>query len=911
MHEKKLAILLVEDNPADARLIELLLASRPHEPTIIRRAPTLADARAAIASGPLPDIILLDTGLPDAAPEETVGLVQAMAPTVPIVVLSGQSDESVAIRAVREGAQDYLVKGRIDSELLSRAVRYAMERKKAAEALRASEDRFQSFMSNSPAVAFIKDEQGRYIYVNALFERVFGLGEGGWKGKSDTDLWPPETAAALRRNDAAALHGNRPIEFQETIPGLDGPREWLSFKFPILGSDHRRLLAGMAVDTTARVRAEEALREAEAARLHAVRLQSETLNALPAHVALIDAEGNVLVVNESWQRFGAAQGMRDARFGVGSNYLDVSEQAAGESRDADLVAKGIRGVLAGDMPCFIHEYPCDGPDGRRWFRMHVSPILGRHQRGAVIMHLDISDRKAAEESLRHSEERHRMIVETAQEGIWLVDQNWRTTLVNARLCEMLGYSAEELIGRHLLDFMDDRGRMEAVELMRRREQGLSEYHQFRFLHKDGREVWVSASTSSIRDAATGFQGALAMLTDITERRRTEQALRDADDQLRQAQKMEAVGLLASGVAHDFNNLLTAIRGYASLARSSLYEDHPALESLDQVEEASRQAAGVAGALLTFARKTRAEKTPIRLATVVESAARLFRRTLPPGVTFVLETAGSDETWINGDETQLHQVVMNLALNARDAIDRPGRIRVRVVPAPPLAAGGPQRVSLIVSDTGCGMTPEVQARIFEPFFTTKARGRGTGLGLSVIHGIVQDHGGVISVDSKPGLGSTFTVTFPVVSSPPRSEGPLPSLVEGDKGARLAVVVQSSSLVRGVVASMLSTLGYDCVQAGTTGEAESLCASSARPASVLVADAQLADGTGTALLERMRQTSPRLRGVLVTDVLPPDEGAGNSYSVWLRKPFRVNDLQHALHRLAGRTASPAATPGENHE
>ncbi len=835
------------------------------------------------------DLILLDMGLPDVAQEDTVLAVQGMAPKTPIVVLSGQSDESVALRAVREGAQDYLVKGRIDAELLSRSIRYAVERKRSAEALRESEDRFQSFMNNSPAVAYMKDEQGRYVWVNALFERVLGLTPQTWHGKTDFDLWPHDVATRLRENDSMALSGGRAVEVSESVPGVSGQQEWLTLKFPFENAAGRRFLAAMSVDVTQRVRAEEALREAETARMRAVHLQSETLNALPAQVALIDENGEILVVNGSWVRFGKDRNRRTT--GVGRNYLEISDSS--ECTDGMAVANGIRAVLAGRIPSFEHEYPCDHKDQKLWFRVHVSPIESLGKRGAVVMHLDITDRKAAEESLRRSEDRYRIIVETAQEGIWLVDERWRTTLVNTRMAEMLGYTVEEMMGRHLLDFIPDSERQSTIENMRRRESGVSEYHEFKFQRKNGGEIWTSISTCPIHDQSSGFTGALAMITDITERRRAEQALKEADEQLRQSQKMEAVGLLASGVAHDFNNLLTAIRGYASLARSTLYEDHPALESLDQVEEASRQATGVAGALLTFARKTRSEKVPVRLSSIVETAARLFRRTLPAGISFEADISRAADLWVEADETQLHQVIMNLALNARDAIERVGKITIIAEPA---KLGDKPGAALIVRDTGMGMSAQVQTRIFEPFFTTKPRGRGTGLGLSVLHSIVAEHGGKISVDSRLGKGSTFTVTLAAIPAPTGHSDYMPPMLKGSLDAGLAVVVQNSPLVRGVVASMLSTLGYECAHAGSAGEARAVAGASSRPVSLIVADATLPDGPASDLVESLRTLAPNLKTILVADVLPPEESMTDPHVVWLKKPFRVNDLQQSLQRLA---------------
>jgi two-component system, cell cycle sensor histidine kinase and response regulator CckA len=401
-----------------------------------------------------------------------------------------------------------------------------------------------------------------------------------------------------------------------------------------------------------------------------------------------------------------------------------------------------------------------------------------------------------------------------------------------------------------------------------------------------------------------------------DRKQAEQALREADEQLRQSQKMEAVGQLASGVAHDFNNLLTAIRGYASLVRNTLGENHPALESLDQVEEASRQATGVAGALLTFARRTRAEKSPVNVAQAVESAARLFRRTLPPSIRLTVDTTRADDLWVAADSTQLQQVIINLALNAKDAITArddgkgSGTLSVEALPAraPRTRQLGarpkPTSVNIVVRDTGVGMTPDIKERIFEPFFTTKPRGRGTGLGLAVIHGIVQDHAGKVSVESTPGAGSTFTVTLPLTQAPavqiePRPEQP--AFVPGG----LALLAEDNQLVRGLLASMLAALGYEIAHASTAEQALKAAAGIDLPIDLLVVDQDLPGRGGALLLDDLRAAGhPSTRAVIVAPSNSTDEFTAPGV-VLLRKPFQLADLQRAIALLDShaRTESPA--------
>jgi signal transduction histidine kinase/CheY-like chemotaxis protein len=446
-----------------------------------------------------------------------------------------------------------------------------------------------------------------------------------------------------------------------------------------------------------------------------------------------------------------------------------------------------------------------------------------------------------------------------------------------------------------------------AEAAERSSGGLPVQYELELTSKDGSLVTASVSACAMLDERGAVEATLRMLDDVTERRATDRAVRETQQQLGRMQKLEAIGLLAEGVAHDINNLLTAVRGYAGLTRSALGPDHPALESLDQVEEAARQASGVASSLLTFAKGGASEKSPVRLASVVEEAVRLFRRTLGARINLAVDTREGDDLWVQGDRTHLHQVITHLALNARDAVrEQGGEISIRVEPAMDGSDAGPW-AALVVEDDGSGMTSEVQARIFDPFFTTKPAGEGTGLGLSMIHGIVKDHGGRIDVHSTPGTGSRFRVVLPCVagaSSPAAATtaewatpGVAPRLPPGP-----ALVVQESPMIRGVVGSMLASLGYDVVHASDVASA--LEAAGDREAStwLVVSDTTLRDGSAKGLLESLRRVAPDTCGVAISDA-SPDAGTQSPGLATLRKPFRVADLEACLRTLG---STPAAMP-----
>ena len=380
--------------------------------------------------------------------------------------------------------------------------------------------------------------------------------------------------------------------------------------------------------------------------------------------------------------------------------------------------------------------------------------------GVVISRM-LAARRRSEQALREGKERYRRLFTEMSGGFALHEVvrddegrpcDYLFLEVNSAFEKLTGLRREAILGRSVRDVIPGAGSrwVDAyAEVARTGRSMRIESH----LHEPDRHCDVVAFSPK-----RGYIAAI--VTDATQRRQLE-------DQLRQAQKMEAVGTLASGIAHDFNNLLTAIYGYTELAKTFLPGDSPAVESLNMVEQAARQASGVTRSLLTFSRKAPGHKQVLNLTVVINDTVRLLRHVLPASIEVEQIIPPGFDGWVNADAMQLQQVLMNLAVNARDAMPDGGRLGISLhhEPATPAAgSAGPAGAAdgsavLVVEDSGIGMSEETQARIFDPFFTTKPRGQGTGLGMAIIHGIITNHGGTIHVDSKEGRGTRVTVTLP--------------------------------------------------------------------------------------------------------------------------------------------------------
>ncbi len=385
---------------------------------------------------------------------------------------------------------------------------------------------------------------------------------------------------------------------------------------------------------------------------------------------------------------------------------------------------------------------------------------------------NIAERKQAEETLLAANQKLALQFEQAPLGFIEWDMAFRVVSWNPAAERILGYSAAEAIGRegHFIIPGSARSSVDPIlkDLLEGRGGGRTANEN---IHKDGKIVYCEWYNASMRDANGRVVGVTSLVDDITSLKRAEDARAASEEQLRESQKMEALGTLAGGVAHDFNNALAAILGNAELARQDVGPDHPALVSLEEIDKASRRAKDLVQQILAFGRRQKMERKPMSLALVVVETARLVRASLPAMLSLNVNCEG-DHPVVLADATQVEQILLNLCSNAAHAVQdagRPGVIEVNLsacerTKTDALGDLVPGRYAcLAVRDNGKGMNEATRSRIFEPFFTTKQAGKGTGLGLSVVHGIVQVHQASIEVESRPGEGSTFRVYFPALEA----------------------------------------------------------------------------------------------------------------------------------------------------
>jgi len=541
--------------------------------------------------------------------------------------------------------------------------------------------------------------------------------------------------------------------------------------------------------------------------------------------------------------------------------------------------------------------PAHGPV--RYFDAIVEAIYdeqgNRVKAGGTIM--DVTEQRLAEQALSESELKYRRIVETAEEGIWMFDTENRTRFANGKLASMLGTTVERMTGRPIAEFMDTEWREEAAKSHERCRKGERTTQDFKFIREDGTEIWTSISTAPIFDVNGDYDGALAMVTDVTERKRLE-------EQLRQAQKMEAIGQLSGGVAHDFNNLLTVIKGQLSLLQCSGPRDEETEQALDDIEAAADRAANLTRQLLAFSRRQVLQLRDLNLNDVVEGMASMMRRIVGEDVEVKLACAATPMP-VRADTGMMEQVLLNLVVNARDAMPGGGWLRIETAQVEidgetarkqPEARAG-KFVRLTVVDTGTGIAAETLPKIFEPFFTTKEFGKGTGLGLATVYGIVQQHHGWIAVESGIGLGTRFHVYLPGHEEVAASHEPeAVETVTKPGGGETILLVEDEAEVRAVARFALVRQGYRVIEAAQGVLALAAWAEHRDEIDLLLTDVVMPGGiSGVELALKLRAEKRSLRVVCMSGYSP--EMAGKNFALregvnFLPKPFEMATLTRVV-------------------
>jgi PAS domain S-box-containing protein len=792
------------------------------------------------------------------------------------------------------------------------------ERARALDlALKEKERELRAILDNAPFAITLKDREGRYRLVNRCFTEWTGNRPEDVYGRTIADLYSPALAQQIMERDRILLEdGEFIVREWPLVKATRGIEHVLATKFPIRDDDGKITgIAGFVTDITARKRAEDALREKER-ELRAI------LDNAPLGIFFKDREGRFRLVNsycEKW--FGLRPEELYGRTSSDVFPSDLAQEAAEEDRR--VLERGETIILEQHIDTIKHH------PGFEHSLLTKFPI--RDESGQIIGVAgfidDITERKRAEEALRWSEERFRALIEHSNDMIVVVQPDGTITYRGPSMLEGLGYSGQDLIGRPLLALVhrDDVESVAASLSAIGAEAGRRGTGRARLRHCDGRWRHIAWSARNAADVP-GVDGIIINARDVTE-------ASNLEAQLLQAQKMEAVGQLAGGIAHDFNNILGAVLGFAGFLLQDLPKGTRERGYAERIVKASERAKELVQQILAFSRRTGVERMPTDLVPIVREAADMLRGSLPSSTRLEVMTR-ADALVADVNAAQISQLLVNLCINANDALaGNPGSIAIDVSRATPgelehtllrieqgtqeaermLAEGciviGALKTDrayarLTIADTGTGIAPDVLKHIFEPFYTTKDRGRGTVLGLAVVHGIVTSYEGACIVSSRPGRGSDFAVYLPLVGAAPTVDTATRSDM---RGTERILVVDDEPDVSDVLTTGLDRLGYEAV--GVNGPEQALEAFAEDPAAwdLVVSDQVMPGMKGVTLFERLKAIRPTLRFILCTgfgDNAAEAAAFSAGVDAFLLKPVSPERLAVTIRRLVGTPLAHSA-------
>ena len=756
-------------------------------------------------------------------------------------------------------------------------------RKQTEQALHESEQRYRELFETNPMPSWVFDRETlRILAVNDEAVRRYGYSREEFLGLTIVDVRPPEDVPALLeslRTISDGLHEAGTWRHRKK----DGTIITVEISRHLVTWQGRPAELTVMNDVSKRLQAEQALRESE------LRFRQLAENMREAFFVVDSEFRETLYISPAYEDI----------WGRSRQTLYDSPRSFAEAlpiEDQGRLFTNITQAQEGKTPDDI-EFRVVRPDGTiRWVLARSVPV--RNERGEVYriagVVSDVTERKSAEELVRQLSQ----AVEQSPAGVVITDTAGIIQYMNRRATELTGYSSAEAIGKNPRIFKSSttapgvhRGMWEAITT------GQEWRGILQNRHKDGHLWWNAATISPIRDAEGRVTHFLAIQQDITEQRRLE-------DQFRQAQKMEAVGRLAGGVAHDFNNLLTVISSYSELLLQDLSAQDPRREDLEEIRKAAGGAATLTRQLLAFSRRQVLEPTVLNLNVVVAGADKMLKRLIGEDVELVSVLAPHLGA-VRADAGQIEQVIMNLSVNARDAMPEGGKLTIETANIQvdatyadvhtPVSPGA--YVLLAVTDTGTGMDEHTKARVFEPFFTTKEQGKGTGLGLATVYGIVKQSAGFIWVYSELGRGTTFKVYLPRVDEPttvPAARKATASL----QGTETVLLAEDSAAVRAVANQVLTRHGYKVLEAVDGRSALELGTRHEGPVHLLVTDVVMPEMSGRQLADRLTERRPTLKVLFFsgyTDDAITRHGILEPGIAFLQKPFTPDSLARKVREV----------------
>ncbi len=749
------------------------------------------------------------------------------------------------------------------------------ERKLAEEEIEKERVLLRTLIDNIPHAIYVKDRNYRKVIANPVDVRQFaGLSsEAEIIGKTDFEVYPRESAEKYYEDDRRVIeNGESIVAKEEFLPDVDGREHWiLTTKVPLRGNDGAvNGLVGIGLDVTDIRTVDEALKRSEAE----LRALFESMHDV---VMAIDSEGRYVKVAPT----DPSLLYKPAPEIVGRTLFDVlpEDQA---NQFFGVITETLR---TGEIHTLEYMMVIEGDE--RWRSATVSPM---NDNTVLWVARDTSERKKMEKEITDSEKKYRELVENALVGVYKINLSGTIVYVNKAMADMLEYdSPQELMSVSFSslynDVEDSAGLIDELRTYGKTDQN----REVELKTKTGKVRNVLINASLEKDVISG------MAKDITE-------IRTLERQFIQTQKLEGLGNIAAGIAHDFNNILGVILGYSDLLGQSEYSREKFQRGMQAIAKSADRGKSLVRQLLTFARKTEVEFESVDLNSSVAEMEKLMSETFPKTVEVRTQLA-RDIPPVHADATQIHQVILNICLNARDAMPKGGILSIStdVVSGFTLSqfhheAASDKYVELRIADNGTGMEEAIRQKIFEPFFTTKGIGKGTGLGLSVVYGIVESHKGFIDVETEPGKGTAFRIYFPVLKHETDNGAHQDDASGVDRGKRGNIlVIEDEEMLRELLRSVLTSRGHNVIFANDGEEGLSTFVGQKDGIDIVLSDLGLPKLGGEEVVREIRKLSKTAKVVVASGFIAPevrDELEEMGVNYFIQKPYRTAEVLNVV-------------------
>jgi PAS domain S-box-containing protein len=767
--------------------------------------------------------------------------------------------------------------------------------RRTEDALHESEERFRTMANAIPQLAWIAKSDGYIFWYNQRWYDYTGTTPEEMEGWGWQRVHDPEVLPQVLEQWKASIATGDPFDMVFPLLGADSQfRPFLTRVMPLKDASGKVIQwFGTNTDVTERKRMEEELRRSRdeleirvQERTEAIRRQADLIELSHEPIIVKDLESRILF----WSR-GAEEAYgwtkAEAEGNIIHSFLKTQFPVPFDEHMAALTGVG---HWKGEL---VHTRK-DGSE----LTVLSRQVLQRDEAGTPIdimeINIDITERKQAEKALSLASAYNRRLIEASIDPLVTINPEGRISDVNAATEQATGYSRDELIGTDFSDYFTDPQKARAGYQMVFKE-GLVRDYPLEIRHRNGHITTVLYNASVYRDDTGSVIGVFAAARDVSEQQKLEV-------QLRQAQKMEALGTMSGGIAHDFNNILAAIIGFAELLEGHIAKESRDAHHLGRIVEAGIRGRELVRQMLAFSRKAEQEKKPLAMNSIVKESVKLLRATTP--TTISIRVNALSEALILADPTQMQQVLMNLCTNAAYAMrEKGGSLQIELSDYTVSASNGDphgidpgQYVRLSVRDTGTGIPADIMDKIFDPFFTTKKLGEGTGLGLSVVHGIVKQHDGYITVESEPGKGSTFTVYFPQIMGGAEADG-----VHDDEiptGSERILFVDDEEALVEMGEDILAELGYEVTSRMNGREALKLLRLDPSRFDLVITDQTMPEMTGVELAKEVLALRPGMPIIMCTGfsyVVNEDKAKAAGIKAFAMKPLTKREIARTIRRV----------------